>query len=136
MVSIPLLLAKLWSVFPKLVSRPLIHSLPHALERLSILVLSASAFFELSTALLNIAQSYRGISTSRKSTTRLRGSRSGPSRSTSPSRFGAVAGVAKAGRALPGTGVGSAVLAWVLAHDLAGFGSGGDRDRGCDPLAA
>jgi DMSO/TMAO reductase YedYZ molybdopterin-dependent catalytic subunit len=56
--SIPLLLAKLWSVFPKLFARPLIRSAPHALERLSILVLSASAFFELSTGLLNIAQNY------------------------------------------------------------------------------
>lgn len=56
--SIPLLLAKLWSVFPKLFGRPLVRSLPHALERLSILVLSASAFFELSTGLLNIAQNY------------------------------------------------------------------------------
>jgi DMSO/TMAO reductase YedYZ molybdopterin-dependent catalytic subunit len=56
--SIPLLLAKLWSVFPKLFARPLIRSVPHALERLSILVLSASAFFELSTGLLNIAQNY------------------------------------------------------------------------------
>jgi hypothetical protein len=83
--SIPLLLAKLWSVFPKLFSMPLIHSLPHALERLSILVLSASAFFEVTTGLLNIAQNYRGISSSRKSTTRLPGSRSGPSRSTSRS---------------------------------------------------
>ncbi|MEC3975194.1 molybdopterin-dependent oxidoreductase [Amycolatopsis sp. H20-H5] len=56
--SIPLLLAKLWSVFPKLFGRPLVKSLPHALERLSILVLSASAFFELTTGLLNVAQNY------------------------------------------------------------------------------
>ncbi|MDT8911293.1 molybdopterin-dependent oxidoreductase [Amycolatopsis sp. PS_44_ISF1] len=56
--SIPLLLAKLWSVFPKLFGRPVVRSLPHALERLSILVLSGSAFFELSTGLLNVAQNY------------------------------------------------------------------------------
>ena len=56
--SIPLLLAKLWSVYPKLFGRPLVRSLPHALERLSILVLSGSAFFELSTGLLNVAQNY------------------------------------------------------------------------------
>jgi DMSO/TMAO reductase YedYZ molybdopterin-dependent catalytic subunit len=56
--SIPMLLAKLWSVFPKLFGRPLVRSLTHALERLSILVLSASAFFELTTGLLNIAQNY------------------------------------------------------------------------------
>lgn len=56
--SIPLLLAKLWSVYPKLFGRPLVRSLPHALERLSILVLSGSAFFELTTGLLNVAQNY------------------------------------------------------------------------------
>lgn len=57
-VAIPLLLAKLWSVFPKLFERPVIRSLPHALERLSILVLTASAFFELMTGLFNTAQNY------------------------------------------------------------------------------
>ncbi|WP_246258154.1 molybdopterin-dependent oxidoreductase [Amycolatopsis anabasis] len=56
--SIPLLLAKLWSVYPKLFARPVIRSLPHALERLSILVLSAAAFFELITGLFNVAQNY------------------------------------------------------------------------------
>ena len=56
--SIPLLLAKLWSVYPKLFGRPLVRSLPHALERLSILVLSGAAFFELTTGLLNVAQNY------------------------------------------------------------------------------
>ncbi|MEV4598509.1 molybdopterin-dependent oxidoreductase [Amycolatopsis sp. NPDC049253] len=56
--AIPLLLAKLWSVFPKLFERPLVKSLPHALERVSILVLSGSAFFELSSGLLNVAQNY------------------------------------------------------------------------------
>jgi DMSO/TMAO reductase YedYZ molybdopterin-dependent catalytic subunit len=56
--SIPLLLAKLWSVYPKLFGRPLVRSLPHALERLSILVLSGAAFCELTTGLLNVAQNY------------------------------------------------------------------------------
>ncbi|MEV6908608.1 molybdopterin-dependent oxidoreductase [Amycolatopsis sp. NPDC051071] len=56
--SIPLLLAKLWSVYPKLFERPVIRNLPHALERLSILVLSVAAFFELTTGLFNIAQNY------------------------------------------------------------------------------
>jgi DMSO/TMAO reductase YedYZ molybdopterin-dependent catalytic subunit len=57
--SIPLLLAKLWSVYPKLFGRPLVRSLPHALERLSILVLSGAAFFELVTGILNVAQNYK-----------------------------------------------------------------------------
>jgi DMSO/TMAO reductase YedYZ molybdopterin-dependent catalytic subunit len=56
--AIPLLLAKLWSVYPKLFGRPLVRSVVHALERLSILVLSGSALFELTTGLLNVAQNY------------------------------------------------------------------------------
>lgn len=56
--AIPLLLAKLWSVYPKLFGRPLVRSVPHALERLSILVLSGAAFFELITGLFNVAQNY------------------------------------------------------------------------------
>lgn len=56
--AIPLLLAKLWSVYPKLFARPLIRSLPHALERLSILILSGAAFFELATGIFNVAQNY------------------------------------------------------------------------------
>lgn len=55
---IPLLLAKLWSVFPKLFSRPRIRSLPHAIERGSILLLSGAAFFELITGLFNQFQNY------------------------------------------------------------------------------
>ncbi len=56
--AIPLLLAKLWTVYPKLFGRPLVRSLPHALERASILVLSGAAFFELATGLFNVAQNY------------------------------------------------------------------------------
>ncbi|MFB9924981.1 molybdopterin-dependent oxidoreductase [Amycolatopsis halotolerans] len=56
--AIPLLLAKLWSVYPKLFERPLVRSVPHAVERLSILALSGAAFFELSSGLLNVAQNY------------------------------------------------------------------------------
>lgn len=56
--AIPLLLAKLWSVYPKLFARPLVRSVPHALERLSILVLSGAAFFELGTGIFNSAQNY------------------------------------------------------------------------------
>ncbi|MBP2326707.1 DMSO/TMAO reductase YedYZ molybdopterin-dependent catalytic subunit [Kibdelosporangium banguiense] len=56
--AIPLLLAKLWSVYPKLFQRPLVRSLPHALERGSILVLSGAAFFELVTGIFNVAQNY------------------------------------------------------------------------------
>ncbi|GAA4008222.1 molybdopterin-dependent oxidoreductase [Allokutzneria multivorans] len=50
--AIPLLLAKLWSVYPKLFGRA------HILERGSILVLVCAAFFELITGLFNVAQNY------------------------------------------------------------------------------
>ena len=56
--AIPLLLAKLWTVYPKLFGRPLVRSPLHALERGSILVLSGAAFFELGTGLFNVAQNY------------------------------------------------------------------------------
>jgi hypothetical protein len=56
--AVPLLFAKLWSVYPKLFARPLVRDLPHALERLSILVLSGAAFFELATGIFNVAQNY------------------------------------------------------------------------------
>lgn len=56
--TIPLLLAKLWTVFPKLFEWPPVKSALHALERLSILVLFAGAMFELVTGLLNAAQWY------------------------------------------------------------------------------
>nr|WP_042190415.1 molybdopterin-dependent oxidoreductase [Kibdelosporangium sp. MJ126-NF4]CEL19326.1 PROBABLE CONSERVED TRANSMEMBRANE PROTEIN [Kibdelosporangium sp. MJ126-NF4]CTQ94875.1 PROBABLE CONSERVED TRANSMEMBRANE PROTEIN [Kibdelosporangium sp. MJ126-NF4] len=56
--AVPLLLAKLWSVYPKLFERPLVKSLPHALERGSILVLSGAAFFELVTGIFNVGQNY------------------------------------------------------------------------------
>ncbi|MBP2472778.1 hypothetical protein JOF53_001650 [Crossiella equi] len=56
--SIPLLVAKLWSVYPKLFERPAIRSLPHALERVSVLVLLSAAFFQLATGLFNVAQNY------------------------------------------------------------------------------
>jgi hypothetical protein len=57
--AIPLLLAKLWTVIPKFFERPLVRSLPHALERGSILVLAGSAFFELVTGIFNVAQNYK-----------------------------------------------------------------------------
>jgi len=56
--AIPLIVVKLWSVWPKLFERPLIGGLTKQLERASILVLVASMFFQLTTGLLNIAQWY------------------------------------------------------------------------------
>lgn len=54
--AIPLLLAKLYTVYPKLFTWPPFRSIAHLLERLSILVLIAAAFFQLSTGLLNYAE--------------------------------------------------------------------------------
>jgi DMSO/TMAO reductase YedYZ molybdopterin-dependent catalytic subunit len=56
--AIPLLLAKLWTVYPKLFGRPLVRSPVHLIERGSILLLSASAFFELITGIFNTFQNY------------------------------------------------------------------------------
>jgi DMSO/TMAO reductase YedYZ molybdopterin-dependent catalytic subunit len=56
--AIPLLLAKLWTVYPKLFAWPPLKSVAHGLERLSIAVLVAGAIFELATGLLNAAQWY------------------------------------------------------------------------------
>jgi hypothetical protein len=59
--AVPLLLVKLWTVFPKLVARPpkqVRNLVVHGLERLSIAVLVAAAIFQLATGLANAAQWY------------------------------------------------------------------------------
>ncbi|MFF7726833.1 molybdopterin-dependent oxidoreductase [Streptomyces sp. NPDC008001] len=56
--AVPLLLVKLWTVYPRLFARPLLRSVRHALERLSVAVLVASALFELFSGLFNTAQWY------------------------------------------------------------------------------
>ncbi|MET8463605.1 molybdopterin-dependent oxidoreductase [Micromonospora zamorensis] len=60
--AIPLLLGKLWSVYPRLFVRPPLRQpirlSAHILERISVLVLVCAAFFELVTGLFNVAQSY------------------------------------------------------------------------------
>jgi DMSO/TMAO reductase YedYZ molybdopterin-dependent catalytic subunit len=56
--TVPLLLAKLWTVSPRLWSWPPVRSVLHALERLSILVLVAAALFEVATGLINVVQWY------------------------------------------------------------------------------
>lgn len=59
--AVPLLLVKLWTVFPKLLARPpraLGELMVHGLERVSIGVLVAAAIFQLATGLANSAQWY------------------------------------------------------------------------------
>lgn len=59
--AVPLLLVKLWTVFPKLVARPPREArdlVLHGLERISIAVLVGAAVFQLATGLANAAQWY------------------------------------------------------------------------------
>jgi DMSO/TMAO reductase YedYZ molybdopterin-dependent catalytic subunit len=56
--TIPLLLAKLWVVLPKLFVWPPFESFAHALERLSLLPLVGGSLFMLSSGIANIAQWY------------------------------------------------------------------------------
>lgn len=56
--AIPLIVVKLWSVWPKLFERPVIGGPVRQLERASILVLVGALLFQLSTGIMNIAQWY------------------------------------------------------------------------------
>ncbi|MFD3583835.1 molybdopterin-dependent oxidoreductase [Streptomyces sp. NPDC058683] len=55
---IPVLLAKLWSVVPKLFTLPPARSLTHALERISLLLLVGGGLFEFTTGVLNVQLDY------------------------------------------------------------------------------
>ncbi len=57
LVAVPFLLAKLWSVIPRLFAWPPVVSPAQALERLSIALLVSSAVFEFATGVVNV-QSY------------------------------------------------------------------------------
>ncbi|MBV8949757.1 MAG: molybdopterin-dependent oxidoreductase [Actinobacteria bacterium] len=57
--SIPLLLAKLWVVYPKLYRWPPVASVAHAVERISLVPLVGGALFQLFTGTANIAYWYR-----------------------------------------------------------------------------
>ena len=58
LITIPLLLAKLWSVIPKLFQWPAIRNVANAIERLSLLLLVGGALFEFATGVLNIQYYY------------------------------------------------------------------------------
>jgi hypothetical protein len=58
LVVIPVVLAKLWSVVPKLFSWPPARSLAHVLERLSLLLLVGGILVEIITGVLNIQYDY------------------------------------------------------------------------------
>jgi hypothetical protein len=55
---LPLLLVKLWSVYPNLFRWPAIRSVKHAVERLSVFVLVSSALVQLTTGFLNTLNWY------------------------------------------------------------------------------
>ncbi|QYX75921.1 molybdopterin-dependent oxidoreductase [Streptomyces akebiae] len=55
---VPVLLAKLWSVVPRLFQLPPARSLAHALERISLLLLVGGVLFEFVTGVLNIQLDY------------------------------------------------------------------------------
>lgn len=58
LITLPLLLAKLWSVIPKLFQWPAVHSAANAVERGSLLLLVGGALFEFGTGILNIQNFY------------------------------------------------------------------------------
>lgn len=58
LATVPLLGAKLWSVYPRLFSWPPVRGLVHALERGSVAVLVAAALFQVVTGVLNVARWY------------------------------------------------------------------------------
>ncbi|SCD46139.1 hypothetical protein GA0115253_100553 [Streptomyces sp. Termitarium-T10T-6] len=57
-VLVPVLLAKLWSVIPRLFALPPARSVGHALERISLVLLIGGALFQFLTGLLNIQLDY------------------------------------------------------------------------------
>lgn len=58
LVLVPVVLAKLWSVVPKLFAWPPARSLTDALERITVLLLVGSLLFEIVTGVLNIQYDY------------------------------------------------------------------------------
>jgi DMSO/TMAO reductase YedYZ molybdopterin-dependent catalytic subunit len=58
LILVPFLLAKLWSVLPKLFEWPPVRNPAHALERLSLFLLVGGAVFEFATGIMNVQQWY------------------------------------------------------------------------------
>lgn len=58
LVTIPLLLAKLWSVIPRLFAWPPVESAAQAIERLAIALLVGSALFQFATGVVNMQNWY------------------------------------------------------------------------------
>ena len=58
LVAVPVLLAKLWSVFPRLFAWPPVASAPQAIERVAITLLVSSAIFQFATGIVNVQYWY------------------------------------------------------------------------------
>ncbi|NEA26088.1 molybdopterin-dependent oxidoreductase [Actinomadura bangladeshensis] len=58
LATVPLLLAKLWTVYPRLWQWPPVRSIGHAVRRLLVFVLVGAALFQFVTGVLNIAYWY------------------------------------------------------------------------------
>ena len=58
LATVPLLGAKLWSVYPRLFTWPPARTVVHAVERGSVAVLVAAALFQVVTGILNVARWY------------------------------------------------------------------------------
>ena len=58
LITVPVLLAKLWSVIPRLFAWPAVRSAAQLLERASLLLLVGGALFEFATGILNIQNYY------------------------------------------------------------------------------
>jgi len=58
LVLVPLVLAKLWSVMPKLFAWPPVRSAAHLLERISLIFIVGGIVFEMATGILNIQYDY------------------------------------------------------------------------------
>lgn len=58
LASVPLLLAKLWTVYPLLFQRPILRSVGHGLERVFVLLLVGGATFQVVTGMINVASFY------------------------------------------------------------------------------
>ncbi len=56
--TIPLLLVKLWSIYPNLFRWPPVRSVKHAIERLSVAVLVSTALVQVTTGFLNVLNWY------------------------------------------------------------------------------
>ncbi|WIM93053.1 molybdopterin-dependent oxidoreductase [Actinoplanes oblitus] len=58
LATVPLLGAKLWSVYPRLFTWPPVRGLAHAAERLSVAALAGAALFQVVSGVLNVARWY------------------------------------------------------------------------------